>query len=188
MLLESDGTVLVHNEPDNHTTGGTTDWWKFTPDSHGSWTLEPNGELLTVDAWAPAETQLYDPRTQSWSFAGSTAANGNPVDPFPVVEIGPQVEMPGGNTFVVGAGSSAQEAPTACTTDAKTQTALYQYQPGTAGRWAAGPQILGTNLKVSSSWSRSPWLPPPNRSRYMPPRSSSAVTSMNDALRGRSAL
>ncbi|HUN33711.1 MAG TPA: hypothetical protein VMU95_17005 [Trebonia sp.] len=270
MLLESDGTVLVHNEPDNNTTGGTSDWWKLTPDASGSyvngtwsqiasmpagytplyfasavlpdgrmiveggeyigenaawsnqgaiydpvantwtsvapppgwtnigdaasdvladgtfmlqqpcqtcltdpdltvddallnartlkwtvipatgkddpndeegWTLEPNGQLLTLDLWAPGETQLYNPRSQSWSFAGGTAANGSPLDPWPVVEIGPQAEMPGGNTFVVGAGSSTQEAPTACTTDADTQTALYVYQPGTAGTWVAGPEI-----------------------------------------------
>jgi hypothetical protein len=270
MLLESNGTVLVHDEPDNNTTGGTTAWWKLTPDSHGSyidgtwskiasmpagytplyfasailpdgrmiveggeyigenavwsnrgaiynpvtnrwasvapppgwtnigdaasdvlnngtfmlqhpcntcltdpnltvddallnartlkwrvipgtgkndpndeegWTLEPSGQLLTVDTWIPAATQLFSPRTKTWSFAGNTATNGNPVNPFPVVEIGPQVEMPGGNTFVVGAGTSTQEPPTACTTDAPTQTALYQYKPGTAGTWVAGPEI-----------------------------------------------
>ena len=267
MLLESDGTVLVHDEPDNNTTGGTNAWWKLTPASHGSyidgtwsqiasmpaaytplyfasavlpdgrmiveggeyigenavwsdqgeiynpatntwasvapppgwtnigdaasdvlpdgtfmlqhpcqtcvtnpdltvddallnprtmkwtvipgtgkndpndeegWTLEPSGQLLTVDTWIPAATQLFNPGTKSWSFAGNTAANGDPVDPFPVVEIGPQVEMPGGNTFVVGAGVSTQEPPTACTTDADTQNALYQYATGT---WAAGPEI-----------------------------------------------
>jgi hypothetical protein len=267
MLLESDGTVLVHNEPDNNTTGGTTDWWKLTPDSHGSyidgtwsqiasmpagytplyfasavlpdgrmiveggeyigengvwsnqgaiynpvtntwrsvapprgwtnigdaasevlangtfmlqhpcntcltdpnptvddallnaktlkwtvipgtgkndpndeegWTLEPNGRVLTVDTWVPAATQLFSPRTQTWSFAGNTDPAGNPVNLFPVVEIGPQVEMPGGNTFVVGAGTSQQEPPTACTDDAPTQTALYNYQSAT---WAAGPEI-----------------------------------------------
>ena len=267
MLLESDGTVLVHDEPDNNTTGGTNAWYKLTPDSSGSyidgtwsqiasmpaaytplyfasailpdgrmiveggeyigenavwsdqgeiynpatntwasvapppgwtnigdaasdvlpdgtcmlqhpgqtcvtnpdltvddallnprtmkwtvipgtgkndpndeegWTLEPSGQLLTVDTWIPAATQLFNPGTKSWSFAGNTAANGDPVDPFPVVEIGPQVEMPGGNTFVVGAGVSTQEPPTACTTDADTQNALYQYATGT---WAAGPEI-----------------------------------------------
>jgi hypothetical protein len=267
MLLESDGTVLVHDEPDNNTTGGTNAWYKLTPDSSGSyidgtwsqiasmpaaytplyfasailpdgrmiveggeyigenavwsdqgeiynpatntwasvapppgwtnigdaasdvlpngtfmlqhpcqtcvtnpdltvddallnprtmkwtvipgtgkndpndeegWTLEPSGQLLTVDTWIPAATQLFNPSTKSWSFAGNTAANGDPVDPFPVVEIGPQVEMPGGNTFVVGAGASTQEPPTACTTDADTQNALYQYATGT---WAAGPEI-----------------------------------------------
>ncbi len=267
MLLESDGTVLVHNEPDNDATGGTNAWWKLTPDSHGSyidgtwsqiasmpaaytplyfasailpdgrmiveggeyiganavwsnqgaiynpvtntwasvapppgwtnmgdaasdvlangtfmlqqpcntcltdpaltvddallnaktltwtvipatgktdpndeegWTLEPNGKLLTIDLWAPDNTELFNPATKSWSFAGSTAIGGSPINPWPVVEIGPQVEMPGGNTFVVGAGSSTQEAPTPCTTDADTQTALYQYKTGT---WAAGPEI-----------------------------------------------
>jgi hypothetical protein len=270
MLLESDGTVLVHDEPDNNATGGTTAWYKLTPDSNGSyidgtwskiasmpagysplyfasailpdgrmiveggeyigdkaawsdkgaiynpltntwasvapppgwtnmgdaasdvlsngtfmlqqpcqtcltnpdltvddallnaktltwkvipgtgkddpndeegWTLEPSGQLLTIDTWVSPVTQLYNPSTQSWSFAGNTAANGEPVDPFPVVEIGPQVEMPGGNTFVVGAGSSTQQAPTTCTTDAKTQNALYHYKIGTAGTWTAGPEI-----------------------------------------------
>jgi len=270
MLLESNGTVLVHDEPDNNKTGGTTAWYKLTPDSKGSyidgtwsriasmpagysplyfasailpdgrmiveggeyigdyavwsnkgaiynpltntwarvapprgwtnigdaasdvlangtfmlqqpcqtciknpdstvddallnaktltwtvipgtgkndpndeegWTLEPSGQLLTLDLWVPPQTQLYNPGTESWSFAGNTAETGNPVDPFPVVEIGPQVEMPGGNTFVVGAGSSTQEAPTKCTTDAKTQNALYHYKAGTAGTWTAGPEI-----------------------------------------------
>ncbi len=270
MLLESNGTVLVHDEPDNNTTGGTTAWYKLTPDSHGSyidgtwskiasmpagytplyfasailpdgrmiveggeyigenavwskrgaiynpvtntwasvapppgwtnigdaasdvlangtfmlqhpcqtcltnpdltvddallnartlkwrvipgtgkndpndeegWTLEPSGQLLTLDTWIPAATQLFSPRTRSWSFAGNTATNGNPVNPFPVVEIGPQVEMPGGNTFVVGGGTSTQEAPTACTTDAPTETALYHFRAGTVGTWTAGPEI-----------------------------------------------
>jgi len=267
MLLESNGTVLVHNEPDNNTTGGTNQWWQLTPSPSGSyvdgtwsqiasmpsaytplyfasailpdgrmiveggeyigenaewsnagaiynpvtntwasvapppgwtnigdaasevlpngtfmlehpcntcltnpdltvddallnartltwrvipatgksdpndeegWTLEPNGKVLTVDLWAPGNTELFNPRSDSWSFAGSTAVSGSPIDPWPVVEIGPQVEMPGGNTFVVGAGSSTQEAPTACTTDEPTQTALYNYQ---SGSWTAGPEI-----------------------------------------------
>jgi hypothetical protein len=265
MLLESNGTVLVHNEPDNNVTGGTNQWWALTPDADGSyidgtwtqiasmpsaytplyfasavlpdgrmiveggeyigenavwsdqgaiynpvtnswasvspprgwtnmgdaasevlddgtfmlqqpcqtcvtnpdltvddallnartltwtvvpatgkddpndeegWTLEPDGRVLTVDLWGIGSTQLYNPRTETWSFAGSTSPTGNPVDPFPVVEIGPQVEMPGGNVFVVGAGASTQE--TTCTTDEPTQTALYDYSTGT---WDAGPEI-----------------------------------------------
>jgi hypothetical protein len=267
MLLESDGTVLVHNEPDNDTTGGTNAWWKLTPDALGNyadgtwsqiasmpaaytplyfasailpdgrmiveggeyigenavwsnagaiynpvtntwasvapppgwanigdaasevlpdgtfilqqacntcatdpdftvdaallnartmkwtvipgtgkndpndeegWNLEPNGKMLTVDTWIPAATQLFDPRTNTWSFAGNTAAGGNPVDPFPVVEIGPQAVTPSGTTFVVGAGSSTQQPPTACTTDVPAQTAVYQY---TTSTWTAGPPI-----------------------------------------------
>jgi hypothetical protein len=270
MLLESDGTVLVHDEPDNNVTGGTNLWWKLTPDSSGSyidgtwsqiapmpadytplyfasailpdgrmiveggeyigenavwsnkgaiynpvtndwasvppppgwtnmgdaasdvldngtfmlqhpcntcltdpdltvddalldartmtwtvipatgktdpndeegWTLEPSGQLLTLDLWGVGNTELFDPTSDTWSFAGATATNGSPVNPFPVVEIGPQIEMPGGNVFVVGAGTSTQEYPTPCTTDADTQTALYQYKSGTAGTWTAGPVI-----------------------------------------------
>lgn len=267
MLLESDGTVLVHNEPDNDTTGGTNQWWKLTPDANGSyvdgtwsqiasmspdytplyfasailpdgrmiveggeyigenpvwsnqgaiynpvtnswrsvapppgwtnmgdaasdvladgtfmlqqpcntcltnpdltvddallnaknltwrvipatgktdpndeegWTLEPNGQLLTLDLWGIGNTELFNPRSDTWSFAGATAAGGDPVNPWPIVEVGPQDEMPGGNTFVVGAGNSTDEFPSPCTTNEETQTALYQYK---SGSWTAGPEI-----------------------------------------------
>jgi hypothetical protein len=111
---------------------------KEDPNDEEGWTLEPSGQLLTVEVWALPQAQLYNPSTESWSFAGAMAPNGNPVNPFPVVELGPQVEMPGGNTFVVGAGTSQQEPPTACTDNAPTQTALYNYQART---WTAGPQI-----------------------------------------------
>ena len=270
MLLESDGTVLVHNEPDNNVTGGTSDWWKLTPDSSGSyvngtwsqiasmpadytplyfgsailpdgrmiveggeyigenpvwssqgaiynpvtdswrsvapprgwtnigdaasdvlpdgifmlqqscntcltnpdltvddallnphnltwtvipatgkhdpndeegWTLQPDGRLLTVDTWGVGETELFDPHSNTWSFAGATAPGGNPLNPFPIVELGPQVEMPGGNTFVVGGGTSTDEYPNPCTTTTPAQTALHQFKAGTAGTWTAGPQI-----------------------------------------------
>ena len=114
---------------------------KNEPNDEEGWTLEPNGQLLTLDVWLPAATQLFTPGPNTWSFAGNTARNGDPVNPFPVVEIGPQVEMPGGNTFVVGAGSSTQEPPAKCTTNAPTQTALYHYTHGTTGYWTAGPQI-----------------------------------------------
>ncbi len=267
MLLESDGTVLVHDEPDNNHVGGTTQWYKLTPDSHGSyidgtwseiasmpagysplyfasailpdgrmiveggeyiggkavwsnrgaiydpvtntwasvapppgwtsigdsasevlpdgtfmlqqscqdcrgpnyvlsvedalldaktltwtvlpgtgkndpndeegWTLLPNGNVLTLDTWVPPQTQTFDPTTRTWSFAGNTAPGGNPINPS-FTEVGPQIEMPGGDTFVVGAGSTSQSPPEKCTTDAPTQTALYDYS---AGKWAAGPQI-----------------------------------------------
>jgi hypothetical protein len=49
--------------------------------------------------------------------------------------------MPGGNTFVAGAGVSSQFPPAKCTTDAKTESALYHFKAGTAGTWTAGPVI-----------------------------------------------
>ena len=277
MLLESDGTVLVHNEPDNNTTGGTTDWWKLTPAANGSyidgtwsqiasmpagytplyfasailpdgrmiveggeyigenavwsdegaiynpvtntwrsvapprgwtnmgdaasevldngtfmlqqpcntcltnpqltvddallnaktltwkvipatgktdpndeegWTLEPNGKVLTLDLWAPGNTELFNPRTETWSFAGATAVGGSPVNPWPVVEIGPQVEMPGGNTFVVGAGRVRKRRPrrapptrrriTRCTTTSPARGSRgRRSRPSAARRWTA---------------------------------------------------
>jgi hypothetical protein len=114
---------------------------KEDPNDEEGWTLEPSGQLLTVEVWALPQAQLFNSSTRSWTFAGAMARGGNPVNPFPVVELGPQVEMPGGNTFVVGGGTSTQVPPTKCTTDAKTQTALYHYKVGSAGTWTAGPEI-----------------------------------------------
>src|SRR5579875_2431718 len=56
MLLESDGTVLVHNEPDNNTTGGTNAWWKLTPDSHGSYA---DGTWSQIASMPAAYSPLY---------------------------------------------------------------------------------------------------------------------------------
>ena len=37
MLLQSDGTVLVHDEPDNNKIAATNAWFRLTPDSKGSY-------------------------------------------------------------------------------------------------------------------------------------------------------
>jgi hypothetical protein len=112
---------------------------KHDPNDEEGWTLEPSGQLLTLDVWSPPVTELFSsesPDSLSWGFAGNTIAS--PVDPLPVVEIGPQIEMPGGNTFVVGAGTSADFSPEPCTTETPAATALYDYA---ARRWLAGPAI-----------------------------------------------
>jgi hypothetical protein len=124
---------------------------KEDPNDEEGWTLEPSGQVLTVEVWALPQAQLFNPSTKSWTFAGAMAPGGNPVNPFPVVEIGPQIEMPGGNTFVVGGGTSTQEPPTKCTTDTKTETALYHYKVGTAGTWSAGPEIPPINGQAMDS-------------------------------------
>jgi hypothetical protein len=115
---------------------------KEDPNDEEGWTLEPNGQVLTVEVWALPQAQLFNPGTKSWTFAGAMAPGGNPVDQFPVVEVGPQAEMPGGNTFVVGAGSNTQEAPAPCTASKEsTESALYHYKAGTVGTWTAGPLL-----------------------------------------------
>jgi len=108
---------------------------KHDPNDEEGWTLEPSGQLLTVDTWLPPATELFTPNNLSWSFAGNTI--GSPVN-TPSVEIGPQVEMPGGNTFVVGAGTSSEEPPAPCATETPAATALYEYA---ARRWLHGPAI-----------------------------------------------
>lgn len=107
---------------------------KNDPNDEEGWTLEPSGQLLTIDTWLTPTTELFTPTSLSWASAGNTVKS--PVN-SPAVEIGPQVEMPGGNTFVVGAGTGA-EAPAPCTTHTRAATALYNYA---AGRWVNGPAI-----------------------------------------------
>jgi hypothetical protein len=81
---------------------------KNDPNDEEGWTLEPSGQLLTVDTWLTPSTELFTPNNLMWSFAGNTVAS--PVN-SPSAEIGPQIEMPGGNTFVVGAGRPARSHP-----------------------------------------------------------------------------
>jgi hypothetical protein len=108
---------------------------KNDPNQEEGWTLEPNGQILTVDTWLTPTTELFTPNSLSWSFAGNTVKS--PVN-TPGAEVGPQVEMPGGNTLVVGAGTSSDVAPTTCTTKTPAPTALYDYA---ARKWVKSPAI-----------------------------------------------
>ncbi len=108
--------------------------FKNDPNDEEGWSLEPSGQLLTIDTWLTPTTELFTPSSLSWSFAGNTV--NSPIN-TPAVEIGPQVVLPGGNTFVVGAGSST-DMGTTCTTHSPANTALYDY---VAGKWVNGPKI-----------------------------------------------
>jgi hypothetical protein len=52
MLLLTDGSVLVHDEPNSGGVTGTRHWWRFVPDAQGSYR---NGTWHSVadSAWAP---------------------------------------------------------------------------------------------------------------------------------------
>jgi hypothetical protein len=148
MLQQPCNTCLTEPDPvvDQALLNAKTLTWtvipgtgKEDPNDEEGYTLLPNGQVLTLDVWEGiGGTQVFNPSTDTWLFAGDTAPGGDPVNLWPVVEIGPQVEMPGGNVFVVGAGTSTLQPPTPCTTDLPTQTALYNYQ---AAKWSAGPEI-----------------------------------------------
>ncbi|MGA8307296.1 MAG: hypothetical protein WB723_16600, partial [Candidatus Acidiferrales bacterium] len=54
---------------------------KFDVNDEEGWTLLPNGKVLTVDAYVPVgipyipdgtNSEIYNPKTGSWSSAGST--------------------------------------------------------------------------------------------------------------------
>lgn len=108
---------------------------KNDPNDEEGWTLEPNGQILTVDTWLTPTTELFTPTNLTWSFAGNTVTS--PIN-SPEVETGPQVVMPGGDTFVVGAGTSSDIPPKPCTTRRPAPTAVYDYS---AGKWLKGPAI-----------------------------------------------
>jgi hypothetical protein len=107
---------------------------KNDPNDEEGWTLLQNGKLLTVDTWLTPTTETFSPTSLSWAFAGNTPKS--PVN-SPNAEIGPQVEMPNGNVFVVGAGSGPAN-PAPCTTSTPAPTALYN---NAAGKWVGSPAI-----------------------------------------------
>jgi hypothetical protein len=112
---------------------------KNDPNDEEFYTLLQSGKLVTVDTWATPTTELFTPSNFTWSFAGNTVKS--PVN-TPNAEIGPASEMPNGNVFVVGAGTSSDDAPAPCKTSTPAATALYNYA---AGKWQAGPDIPTTN-------------------------------------------
>ena len=114
---------------------------KADVNSEESWTLLPNGKVLTVDANNPSDlthSELYDPATGSWSSAGSTivqlsdtTASGGGSH-----EIGPAVLRPNGTVFATGGNPN---------------TAVYNTASGT---WSVGPTS-------PAPWT-SPMPPPPS--------------------------
>jgi len=92
------------------------------------WTLLPNGNLLTVDAYVnggccPMGSEIYNTSTGTWSSAGSTKVNL--VDPGSH-ELGPAVLRPDGTVFYAGA---------------TTNNAIYNTVTRT---WSSAPAFGGT--------------------------------------------
>lgn len=117
--------------------GSTTQWllnpstlnWTSTgsgkadANSEETWTLLPNGNVLTVDTENQTNSEIYSSIGGAWSSAGSTIVTliTNNGDSRFVPEIGPALLRPDGTVFATGATSN---------------TAIYN--PNT-GAWSAGP-------------------------------------------------
>ena len=115
---------------------------KLDVNDEEGWTLLPNGQVLTVDAYVPigisyqpngTNSEIYDPQTGAWSSAGSTivqlwdSGRGCGGKHHASFELGPGVLRPDGTVFYTGANS--------CGTG---HTAVYNSHNGT---WTAGPDF-----------------------------------------------
>jgi hypothetical protein len=129
---------------------------KFDINDEEGWNLLPNGKVLTVDAYVPVgipyiadgtNSELYNPKTGSWSSAGSTinqlwdstAACGGFTNNT-TFEVGPAVLRPDGTVFATG--SDTCPDPTTASGFASGHTAIYN---SFTGKWSAGPDIPGGN-------------------------------------------
>jgi hypothetical protein len=128
---------------------------KFDVNDEEGWTLLPNKKVLTVDAYVPVgipyipdgtNSEIYDPKTGTWSSAGSTkvqlwdsaAACGG--ENFGTFEVGPAVLRPDGTVFYTGADTCPD--PSTASGFASGHTAIYN---SFTGKWTAGPDIPGGN-------------------------------------------
>jgi len=115
---------------------------KFDIHDEEGWTLLPNKQVLTVDAYVGQynptgmNSEFYNPASGKWHSAGSTAVQlwdsaancgGTKVASF---EVGPAVLRPDGTVFYTGANSCGAG-----------HTAIYNSNTGT---WTAGPDFPDT--------------------------------------------
>ena len=119
---------------------------KFDDNDEEGWTLLPNGEVLTVDAYVPfnfpyiptgTNSELYNHRTGAWHSAGSTivqlwdsglyCGELNASLPTPTFEVGPAVLRADGTVFYTGSNTCPTEAG---------NTAIYDSHNG---HWRPGP-------------------------------------------------
>jgi len=127
---------------------------KYDPNEEEGWTLLPNGNVLTVDAYVPISPfpyiptgknfELYDSRRGRWRVAGSTRVQlwdswltcgelSQEPNNGPSFELGPGVLRPDGTVFYGGSNTCLNESGA---------TAIYNSYENT---WKAGPNFPGTN-------------------------------------------
>jgi hypothetical protein len=114
-------TSIYNPETDSWSAGGTKD----DASSEETWTLLPDGTVLSIECSNIPRAEKYLPATNKWTAAGSTpvpiAAAGNS-------EIGPALLLTNGRVFCVGGTG---------------HTALYRRpaHPSQPGSWKQGPDF-----------------------------------------------
>jgi hypothetical protein len=149
MLLLTDGSVLVHDEPVTSTVAGSNRWFRLQPDSHGSYTngtwtqlqQGPNSPLYF------ACSVLRDGRV----FIAGGEYNGTPVQVWlaaaeiydPVANTWTDIGVPSGWTRIGDAPSAVlPDGRVLLGDDYGTRTAFYD---PVANSWAAGPSKSDPN-------------------------------------------
>jgi hypothetical protein len=121
-------TAIWDPESDSWSVGGNS----LDLNSEEGWTLLPDGTVLAVQCVNVPNAQKYVIATNQWVSAGNTGPTlpGNPVNVPPIIyEMGPQILLPDGRVFAIGASG---------------HTALYTLPttvPTDPGTWAPGPDF-----------------------------------------------
>jgi hypothetical protein len=146
-LLGSIGTTataIFDPKTDTWSAGGS----KNDVSSEETWTLLPDGTVLTAECSNSGASEKYLPSTNQWIDAGATGVD---LISTHSIEIGPAFLMPQGNVFALGGtGHTAFYQPPANPTDKGTWTTGPDIPPDTGGNSLGGdnPGCLLPNGKV----------------------------------------
>jgi len=119
-LFGTDGAVL---DPTTMTWTQLSFTGKADQNAEETWTLLPDGTILTVDCQNGTHAERYDPLTDTWTSAGSTGVPISATKPGIGYEIGPAVLRMDGTVIAFGASG---------------HTALYHPNTNT---WTTGPDF-----------------------------------------------
>jgi hypothetical protein len=110
-------------------------------DAEEGWTLLPDGTILTADVKDAPNSEIYNPKKQKWTSAGSTIVDLHSPSPYgcllygpslcyyPPGEIGPSILRPDGTVFYTGSYSSNYGPGHTAVYDTKAKT------------WSKGPDF-----------------------------------------------
>jgi len=126
--IDSTKTAIYDPAANTWTVAGTKD----DASSEETWTLLPDGTILTVECTNVGKAEKYLPAQDKWVSAGNTPVTLPQSCPGLVAEIGPALLLPNGRVFAIGAtGHTALYTPPAVIN-----------QPGA---WNAGPDFKDIN-------------------------------------------
>lgn len=132
----ADGRIIMGSINDTRTAiyDPATNTWVAGPNKHDksseeTWTLLPDGTVLSAEVTASPAAEKYDPATNAWIGAGALpAGHGLELQTAASIEIGPAILMPDGRVFAMGAsGHNALYTPPA--------------SPVLPGTWSAAPDF-----------------------------------------------